>query len=768
VSSGATLYLVSACATAEQFVAAFRRYADRTGLFVPTAAPLPAGRRGQLALTLANGGVMIAGEAEILQSSAKPTVLHGRPGMTVKFVAPDELSKAAIADLEKARLALKPAPPSVAPRPAEVPAEPRPVVPAIGGRIDAAKALAECVVIGDAAALVETKAAPSIGSLAVPAIPAAPPRLKQPTAPPEPSRSKPTSIGFPILDKKPAATTPDALLETVRGTTPAPNRTAITPALVVPEDESTTIGSAPAKAPSTGEGVARSARAFETQPVGTVRPAPPVLPPRSKGPTRPPLSPRHPTPVAPVPIVRPPAKRAPTVDDAVVENAIVEEEKTDLGEAPQPLATAATTDPAAEPTIPATPLDVAPQPSDKKQRSGGMRASEIMAAIPEGDWTMAPDAPEPTALPPKPAEPPKGPPTGNWTISLDPETGWSEPKKLDPSAAPPTPPATPPRQRVASGGNPVVAVAKDEGFEAVAWEDKPTHLGDKIEIDAALMEAASEAAPPPAFTAPPPVNAAPPPPAFAMAPPPSPPPPLMPAQPYMGAHPYSPVQTYATRSRGPRRTLIIAAVAGGAVAVAVVLVLALSGGKSNSNPPVAKVATPAPLADAAVEVAVPDAAIEQVVEQPPQEPPPLPAATTCKATITSSPKGAAIYQGDTKLGTTPASLELQCGVEVKLTLKKSKYSPAQRAFTPADGKANKVSVRLAKPTFAVKVTSTPPGATITVGRRSMGVTPASIRLTAYEATTIVISKPGYTSVSRSVTPKSNNTLQSVVLKKGRR
>jgi hypothetical protein len=110
VTTGPPLYLVSACGSAEEFVAAFRRYADRTGLFIPATAPLPAGRRGRIALTLKDGGVMIEGEAEILQSSAKPTVLHGRPGMTVKFIEPDEASKTVIGELEKARLAMKHAP----------------------------------------------------------------------------------------------------------------------------------------------------------------------------------------------------------------------------------------------------------------------------------------------------------------------------------------------------------------------------------------------------------------------------------------------------------------------------------------------------------------------------------------------------------------------------------------------------------------------------------------------------------------------------------
>ena len=40
-----------------------------------------------------------------------------------------------------------------------------------------------------------------------------------------------------------------------------------------------------------------------------------------------------------------------------------------------------------------------PVPEAKPQRSGGMRASEIMAAVTGDDWTMTPDASSPTVLP---------------------------------------------------------------------------------------------------------------------------------------------------------------------------------------------------------------------------------------------------------------------------------------------------------------------------------------------------------------------------------
>src|SRR5215813_5481191 len=150
---GAPIYLVSACTSGEEFVAAFRRYADKNGLFIPIGEPLPPGGRHRFALTLRDGGVMIEGEAEIVSSARAPSVLHGRVGMTLKFVEPDDASRTMLSELERARLAMKPPPPSMPPRPAAIPDEPRPVPPPVQGRIDAVNALAECVAIGDVSVL---------------------------------------------------------------------------------------------------------------------------------------------------------------------------------------------------------------------------------------------------------------------------------------------------------------------------------------------------------------------------------------------------------------------------------------------------------------------------------------------------------------------------------------------------------------------------------------------------------------------------------------
>ena len=99
------LYLVSACSSPEQFVAAFRRYIDRIGLFVPIAVPLAAGKRGRIAITLADGGVMLEGDAEIVSSSTRASALYGRVGMTLRFTHPDEPTKVLLEESARAHRA---------------------------------------------------------------------------------------------------------------------------------------------------------------------------------------------------------------------------------------------------------------------------------------------------------------------------------------------------------------------------------------------------------------------------------------------------------------------------------------------------------------------------------------------------------------------------------------------------------------------------------------------------------------------------------------
>jgi hypothetical protein len=656
------------------------------------------------------------------------------------------------------------------------------------------------------------------------AIGAAPPPAPPPAVSPVATDAKPAIARSPIetnLDDEATTigTAPKRPTDPMPTTAPKPTPPGATPGATPVEDSGPMLSANPRaeakhKATSIGFPVVRNA--FETQPLGLVPPAmpsrgdagvpdpaPPTLPksarasqpaaPRGKNPTTPPLTPRHPTPVAPVPIVRSPAKAAPVAAD---------EEKTDLG---------------TQPTAAATPLEAEAEASGPKgsaqptQRSGGMRASEILAAIPAGDWTMSPDELVPHALgaeekiagalpaqepTPAPAPPPvKGPPTGDWTISLDPETGWSEPAKVEKATA----------------GNPVIAVASEKPITVQQWDEKPTGIGEsKIEIDSTLMEPlkampADDDEPaqivdpkPPASDPPPPLTPMPPHPAAGF--------PMeqsgfqQPAVPYrqssldlMGFVPAPPEK---------RKKLIIMAVAAGAFAVGMIVLLVITLGGSNSA--AKKVTTEQPkeskvVAPVAIDAAAPAVGSQQVVapegsgaddvgsakvdEGSAKEagsaqieagsaakvetPAPPPTGGTCKVDVTSKPTGADIYIEKQKLGTTPETIELPCGVETKLTLRKKSLPNTNRSFKPTAGKTSKLVVKLARTLFQVKVTSTPAGATITAGGKTMGVTPTTIKLPGFETTAITLKKPGYSPDTQRVNPKQNNSSHHVTLKKGR-
>jgi PEGA domain len=74
-------------------------------------------------------------------------------------------------------------------------------------------------------------------------------------------------------------------------------------------------------------------------------------------------------------------------------------------------------------------------------------------------------------------------------------------------------------------------------------------------------------------------------------------------------------------------------------------------------------------------------------------------------------------------------------------------------------------VTLPKPMFSVKVSSTPPGATITVAGKNVGITPTTVRLVAFEVSTLTLTRDGYATELQRITPKTNNQTVHANLKK---
>ncbi|MDB4960236.1 MAG: hypothetical protein JWP01_235 [Myxococcales bacterium] len=843
--TGVPIYLVSACASGEEFVAAFRRYADRNGVvFVPLAEPLPSGKKARFALTLKDGGVMVEGDAEVVSSARTPSVLYGRIGMTLKFTLPDEPSKTTLGELEKARLALKPLPPSVPPRSAQIPAAPRATPPAPSGRIDAVNALAECVAIGELGTTDNADTIPPKNAsqkFVVPTIPPMGPgsgRIKAPTVPPMPVVRPPmsTTLGVQPLAKPPTPAAGADLLQTRRGPAPAVDLTSTGKA-----DLSVTM----------------------------------------RG-TKPP-TPAAPTPAAPMPIVQQPAP--PIVAERRVVPEIEVNEPTDLTAIPQvddaiPDALSDTTVPVEAPEpLPPEPVPAKPKPRERKTVMGvavvpsgvmvlpaapalripseeesrdtsemqvqkptaarhsltvrgdafddvdalskteppqALRALNVEEPTPSGDWTMTPGANGPTITPTLRGEKPPspaGPPTGDWLIALDPSTpdGWGEPSKIEKRPAGELPP-----------GPPVLAVASSRPLDsnARAQTELPDDAGPKVQIDPTLIEPLSamptldpdEEVDDPALPSPPAIAQP-----MSMVgsdglmPIPSQAPAMVAplanlvsgrsthgfdAQPQpasvgsAGSEVFADSAAYSTGSaplvpdagRG-KRMMVILASAVAVVVLAIVAVVMLGGTKASTTEPVVTpvtpsepikpsepvppapdkqepdtqaVVVPAPPADAGAQVEVPvvDAATAVAVEP-----------TDCKVTISSAPAGAEILIDKAVVGTTPSALTLPCSVGTKVTLRKARYVAQSRAVTPKPVGQKPVKIVLARVTFSVKVSSTPAGAAITVGSKPMGFTPTTVKLPAFELSTLTIKKDGFTADTQKITPKQSNLSVHTTLKK---
>jgi hypothetical protein len=217
--------------------------------------------------------------------------------------------------------------------------------------------------------------------------------------------------------------------------------------------------------------------------------------------------------------------------------------------------------------------------------------------------------------------------------------------------------------------------------------------------------------------------------------------------------------------------IVIAASAGLVVVAGLVLAVVLSGGGESSA---ARVATEPPPAPAAAPDAA--AAIAAVTSDAAEAPVPAPADAAVAATdttrsdrqctfdVTSTPPGAEVLDKTEVIATTPAKLTFPCGVELKLTFRKRSFANLERKFTPT-AKNKPLKVALAKPTFAIKVSSTPNGATVLVGGRSMGITPTTIRLPAGETSTVTFQKEGYTPDTQKITARQNNQAVNVTLRK---
>lgn len=144
------------------------------------------------------------------------------------------------------------------------------------------------------------------------------------------------------------------------------------------------------------------------------------------------------------------------------------------------------------------------------------------------------------------------------------------------------------------------------------------------------------------------------------------------------------------------------------------------------------------------------------------------ASATCTFALTSSPDGADVVVAKQVVGKTPITLERRCA-PFTASFKRDRYQTLTRKIAPAAGGGEtEVEVRLERPTYKVRVTSTPSGAMVKLAGAEVGRTPISLTVPGFESVSVEISKPGYVAATQRVYASKAGGKVAVKLKPRRR
>jgi len=128
-----------------------------------------------------------------------------------------------------------------------------------------------------------------------------------------------------------------------------------------------------------------------------------------------------------------------------------------------------------------------------------------------------------------------------------------------------------------------------------------------------------------------------------------------------------------------------------------------------------------------------------------------------EVTINSEPQGASVSVDDETIGTTPFQSELMQGQRA-VTLSLDGYKPWQRTLKVVAGQALDLPpVLLAKADGYVNVTTTPSGASVTIGKLYKGQSPVKSPVTPDKKHKISILKEGYSPATRTISVTSGET-----------
>jgi hypothetical protein len=687
VNEPSPLWLISVCETEIEFVAAFRKYADKMDLFVPMATALPIGTRAVMAITLSAGQIMIEGDAEVVNDSAKT---HGRSGITIRFIFLDEASQEVMDELAMMRgIATANIATNVQARPARIKepfAQPRVNVLEQATLADPALARATCI-------LVSNQPLPVASRSKVPSLPSVIGRGSDHAA-----NREQTSLGIVAIEPAPKPITRIAPLPK---TQPQTLQVAVVPPPPARPDSSPEAGlesSIPARMKSSGD---------DSNPVtGNWTIA---------------LSPQGPA-------------------------TLVKENKVPPYQEPITVAKSPTAAEVATPRIGNQPHaisgDVGGRVDNTQERSPVGAAPPIEVSP---DLAAAPSLQQLVSKLPANAAPEFGhqqrfrssPPRGYPPLAEQSVPGATPPDRRRVTGVTSSPPSSNIPYNAPVAGPLYAAQERALGAGISTGSLQPVHAIHAASVAASNRDSARFITDGGAGF-------------------------------FVDDNAQIRAQS-ATSSPAPPSKKWLWLIAGATVLTAIIFAV------MSSSPAPQRSARNASSISAIVAAAGSDAQTVQDAAPPvlvQDARPPAPASSVIESTVagsctlklSSEPSGADIVRSKKLIGKTPTSVTIPCGTATTLVFRKSKLTNVSKTFTP-NTKNSSAVISFAKQLLTVKVSSEPAGATIMMGSRTMGKTPASIKLPSTSTATLTISRTGFLAETKTIQLKNRNVSVKVTLHK---
>ena len=116
-------------------------------------------------------------------------------------------------------------------------------------------------------------------------------------------------------------------------------------------------------------------------------------------------------------------------------------------------------------------------------------------------------------------------------------------------------------------------------------------------------------------------------------------------------------------------------------------------------------------------------------------------------TVNVTPAGSNVKVEGQNVGVSPLVIAGPCERR-KLEISHPRYAPVTRFVAPVADKSESIDVTLVRPTHSLSITTTPPGATISIEGRRAGSSPTVVQVMGFYNMKITIEKPGYKTVTQ--------------------